>query len=262
MAKTLNIEVIKQHKLKHTALLLAICALLLACLIGALPNTRAQYTTSDQDSHVFVFSKDQDVRVGLTEQGWTTKSGLDLKPGDVRIKQPAIQNLADNCYMRVNMRITDKFGNTLTPKSNQDKKRLDLILSTIYFDASDTVDVNSRLTTGDIEAKTNSGDLNLNCNSADFSGPDWNPEMQAYNFNYTKLFTKGSSATLFNRVIIPTDFTNADMALMDEYYINIWVQAIQPEGFTSVEDALSHLSNDNVPNNIEGINTTNSHTTA
>ena len=73
MAKTLNIEVIKQHKLKHTALLLAICALLLACLVGALPNTKAQYTTADQDSHVFVFSKDQDVKVGLVEDGWTSK---------------------------------------------------------------------------------------------------------------------------------------------------------------------------------------------
>ena len=89
------------------------------------------------------------------------------------------------------------------------------------------------------------------CNTSLFSAGAWNEKMQAYTFNYKTKFKSGTSASLFNRVVYPTDMTNADwQAIQGEFYIVVWAQAIQSEGFTNAESALANLSDAYVPTNI------------
>ncbi len=248
MARHLNIEILKLKGTKHTAVPFAVCALLLALLVMALPGTQAQYATTDQDVHVFVFAEEKDVKVTLEEPSWTVSSGIGLSSGTTKAKDPTVANVKEQgngCYMRVNMRVLDENGNTLNPSTN--KERIDLILQTIWSDPNEEIKVGSPYTLTQLESMQG---VNKIYNENLFEAPVWNSEMQAYNINYKGILDGGETARIFDKVSLPADYTDSQIAAMGNYYINIWVQAIQAEGFDNQQDALANLSNENVINNI------------
>lgn len=249
MSNVLNIEVLRLKKTKHTATLLAVCALALAFLVGVLPGTRAQYATSDQDTHIFVFSENKDVRVALEEPSWTAFSGIGVSAGTTKAKDPIVKNekeKGNGCYFRVNLRIVDNEGNTLDPTT--DKERVQLILQTLWSDPSDSIDVSKAYTLTEVK---NLPGVNQEYNQNAFKAPVWNEKMQAWCINYDGVLDGGESVQVFDKMVIPADYTNEEITLMGNYYVNLWVQAIQADGFSSTDEALAQLSNENVKNDIK-----------
>ena len=265
MNRSLNIEILRMQRVKHTAAVLAVCALACALLLGALPGTQAQFVQSDQNRHIFVLSSDKDVAVSLAEPSWTTNAGIGMRSGTTLERDPMVTNQNSDCYMRVNMRILDKYGNTIDPEINEQGQvtnaRMKLILDTIYYDATggNSIATGCSYTTSDLCALEAAGKISNICNTNQFSCA-WNSEMKAFNLNYTceqtaskaaDVFAENETARVFNRIVVPSDYTADDLRLMDEYYINVWVQVISTEGYDNSATALAHLSNNNVSN--EGV---------
>jgi hypothetical protein len=253
MDKVLNIEVLRMKKTKRTATMLAVCALALAFLVGMLPATHATYKNSDQDSHVFVFSESKDVKVALQEPSWTAFSGIGVTAGTTVAKDPIVKNVKDKgngCYFRVNLRIVDQDGKTLDPATNS--ARVNLILQTLWSDPENMIDTTKSYSLS--ELKLLSG-VNQDYNQNKFDALKWNDTMHAWTIDYKGTDGNGvldgqEEVHVFDKMVIPSDYTNEEITLMGNYYVNMWVQAIQTDGFKR-DEALAQLSNENVDNDIE-----------
>lgn len=240
MARDVNIEVLRLRKVQHTALILAVCALAIACMMMAMPGTQAQYASADNGRHVFVFSDTNDVAISVTET-WNPSDGLGLRSGSTIVKQPVVKNQKGDVYMRGIIRISDESGRVLDPATDAD--RIALIMGTLYVDPQGVINAGSSYSKSALAALSVSGVSDLNGASA-FDAPQWNQTMQAYTINYKTLFAKDQSASMFDKVVVPSDYSVADIMLMGKYTITVWAQAIQSAGFSDVSSALNALSND------------------
>ena len=277
MGKQLDVEVLRLHKNRHVAIILAVLVLLLALLFMALPGTQATYGAKKTGSHIFVLTQDQDVKVSISENNWWIDKGLDVLPGTTLDKNPTVQNNASDCYMRVNMRIIDKeaeegdgkTSKTLDPTAEEDKARLEAILNLLYYDTAK--DANKSLVEGTpysntaLAALKSSGKIESIYNHTLFKPEGegtgieegWNSEMKAYSFDYKNgsdnIFKKGSEAQFFSTLLLPSDLSNSELYDLGDFYINVWVQAIQTEGFSSSEEAIATLSDAEVYNSLDNI---------
>ena len=276
MNKVLNIEVLRMKKTKRTASMLAVCALALAFLVGMLPATHATYKNSDQDSHVFVFSESKDVKVSLREPTWEVNpnSGIGVTAGTTVAKDPIVKNVKDKgngCYFRVNLRIVDQDQvdpddpsnkKTLDPTTT-DSARIQLILQTLWSDPENMIDTTKSYSLS--ELKLLSG-VNQDYNQNKFDALKWNDTMKAWTIDYKGTDGKGildgqEEVHVFDKMVIPSDYTNEQITLMGNYYVNMWVQAIQTDGFADNDklitdkekrdEALAKLSDEKVKNEIE-----------
>ncbi len=252
MERILNIEVLRIAKQKHTAVLMAVAALVLALTFACLPGTHAQYAQSDTDTHIFVIGNDKNLKIGITEDKWTVGKGEGMMPGTITEKNPVVKNLSDStCYVRVNMRILDKDGNTLPA----DSERTKLILNTIWSNTTNLDKLDKPMSLNSLKSLT---DVSNMCNSAKFDTPVWNDEMQAWSIAYkgadgSGKFASGETALFFDKIVVPTDYTLSDLSNMGDYYINIWAQAIQVDGYSNRDDALANLSNADVANDLSNV---------
>ena len=278
----IDIEDVKDHR--HWAWLLALLVLGAILLFVAIPGTQATFSVADTSSHVLVLAEDEDVKVSLTEPSWVIDDGLNLVPGQTLDKNPIVQNDASDCYMRVNFRITDKeegsldkgsaTSATLNPNASEEEKaRLTKILQCIFY-TGDENDENSlevkSYTKAEVQALRDSGSVdavyNANCfepeagtESFDIALNGWNAKMQAYSFVYKNdatenVFKAGETARFFDRIVVPSDFVNKDMWDMGDYYINIWVQAVQLSGdFADRQAAIDYLNDENVENDLSNV---------
>ena len=96
MARVINIEVLRIRKVQHTAILFAVCSLVIIFLLSSLPSTQAQYISNDESRHVFVFSDSNDVMISVTET-WNPNDGLNISAGSTMVKQPIINNQKGEC---------------------------------------------------------------------------------------------------------------------------------------------------------------------
>ena len=262
MARAINIEIMRIKSERRTALLCGLVALAIACLICAVPGSQANYVQADQNRHTFVLDTGKDVTINLTEDQWAIENGKDIIPGAVRAKNPVVLNEEGESYMRVNMRICDNAGNTLDASSTDEavQKRIELILNTIGADPDNTLSDKQSYSLSELKSKSTIENI---CNSKDFDAPYWNDEMKAWTINCNRKLAKGDTAKLFDKIAVPSDYSNDEMAIMtgegtssdsryeECYYINIWAQAIQADGFDDRDSALAVLSNKNVENKIE-----------
>lgn len=280
MGKQLDVEVLRLHKNRHVAIILAVLVLLLALLFMALPGTQATYGAKKTGSHIFVLTQDQDVKVSISENNWWIDKGLDVLPGTTLDKNPTVQNNASDCYMRVNMRIIDKeaeegdgkTSKTLDPTAEEDKARLEAILNLLYYDtAAGSQGTTENLVEGTpysntaLAALKTSGNIESIYNHTLFEPEGegtgieegWNSEMKAYSFDYKNgsdnIFKKGSEAQFFSTLLLPSDLSNSELYDLGDFYINVWVQAIQTEGFSSSEEAIATLSDAEVYNSLDNI---------
>ncbi len=244
MAREVNIEVLRLKKVQHTALILAVCALAIACMVMSLPSTQAQYASADNGRHIFVFSDTNDVAISVTET-WNPADGLGLRSGSTLVKQPVIKNQKGDVYMRGIIRVSDESGRVLDPVADAD--RIKLILGTLYVDPQGSIDTGSSYSKAALGTLAGVTDL---YNSAAFDSPKWNSEMQAYTIDYKTLFAKDQSVAMFDKVVVPSDYSVADLTLMGKYTVTVWAQAIQSAGFNDSATALQALSNQD-PSNTE-----------
>lgn len=261
MARAINIEILRLKRTKKTALLMIICALILALLVIYTPSTQAQYASAEKDRHVFVFNEVDSVGITVTENQWwieNRKEGLKYVPGTTKLTEPLITNTAGDCYMRAIIRITDAEGKPLNPEDNDN--RLNLIKGTIWSDPDGRdIALESVYSRDDLQRMQSAGKIHAVCDDGFFDDPVWNPTMKAYTMDYKAnngIFIAGNSVKLFNRIVVPKDLSNEENYLMDEYYVVVWAQAIQKGTFSNYKEALSKLSNDYVqtqlPNDADG----------
>ena len=199
--------------------------------------------------------------MSITENAFwiNNKQGLEFKYADyegkkglVNEKTPIIKNEKNDCYMRACIRIVDEDGNPVTNES-----RLEKILGNIWFDTTgENIPVKDAMGTSSYTKKQlqkmqGAGAIDATYNTSCFEEGVWNDGLKAYTFNYKGIFPKEATATLFNRVVYPTDMNNDDwMAVQGEYYIVVWAQAIQATGFNDAESALANLCNAYVPTDV------------
>lgn len=264
MPRLINIEIMRLKPTKKTAIVMAFLALIIGCLVAALPGTQAQYATAEQDRHVFYFADDLDVGVEVTEDQWAInygEKGMAIQLGDVAVKDPVITNTKNNCYMRACVRIVDKDGTPLSWKYNN--SQIYTILRTIWYDpagdaagdyegttSSSVINVNKEYSLYDLRKLEDAGEITQFCNTSAFEDPVYNEEMQAFTINYKGLFKAGDKVTLFNRIVIPSDMERIDYQTLSDYYVVVWCQAIQSYGFEDANEALSKLSDTYVPTQI------------
>ena len=237
MARKLDIEVTRIRRRKHTATILAVCALALFFVVGAMPGTQAKYSATDDDQHIFVFNDSSDVRISLTEE-WDAQDGLDLRPGSTIVKKPVVTNNKADAYMRVFMRIQDADGTVLTPAA--DEARLKLILDTLWYDPKDAIGAGNSYSYEELSSM--GSDVQPTYNHGKFSEPVFNETAGAYALDYQGIMKSDEFATLFSKICIPQEYRNDDIALMGDYSIVIWAQAIQAAGFDDQQSAMNALS--------------------
>jgi hypothetical protein len=160
---------------------------------------------------------------------------------------------------------------TLDPTLNSSvKERLAKILSMIWYDVDDGfIMEGNAYSSADLQRMEQLGVATNVYNNKNFEAqPDfastdialngWNNEMKAYSFVYkssnkgdtTNIFKKGATARFFNKIVYPSDYSNADVKTIGDFYIIVWVQAIQTEGFDNREVAIAELSNEDVDNDL------------
>lgn len=130
------------------------------------------------------------------------------------------------------MNIQDRNGNAIT-----DKERLDKILQTVYY-AETPLDENSKYSLKQLSdySAINSAFTFV----ADKSSSDTNVT-GTYCYNYIGVLDEGSSVKLFTNIVIPTDWNQTDLAVLGEYQIEIYAQAIQSDNFADADEAFSAL---------------------
>ena len=278
MSWAYNIDVEKAQDSKRWPWVVGVLLLLVVALFVALGGSRASYTLADEGSHVFVLAEDQDIKVGLTEPAWTVNKGLEQLPGSCLAKNPVIENQASDCYLRVNFRITDKETGELKEEevqsatidptaSDEAKKRCETILKMIWFDRGENLKEGTSylystlagMVPSKLNGVFNDDEFEPQFPSTEAALNGWNDEMKAYSFLYKNaetenVFKEGGSTTFFTHLVMPADYGNDEFYLAGDYYINVWVQAIQTSpDFEGRDDAISALSNANVDNNMSTI---------
>ena len=250
MFHAINIEILRLKQEHKYAILLAFIALLFGAFLITLPGAAAQYASAETDRHVFVFDEADNVGISITENQWwidNRKDGLTYKAGTVNFKEPKIKNTAGDCYMRAIVRITDDKGNPLDPESRSQKAKMDLVMRTLWSDSTGSnISLNDTYTKQDLENKEVVGLIHNACDNSLFEDPVYNDQLKAYVMNYKAnkgIFKSGEEVTLFNRVVIPTDYEDIEIQHMGKYYVVVWAQAIQSKGFSDATSALERLSN-------------------
>lgn len=264
MPRVINIEIMRLKPTKKTAIVMAFLALVIGCMITALPGAQAQYASAEQDRHVFTFADNLEVGVDLSEDQWAIKygdEGFELESGKTIVKDPVITNTKNDCYMRACIRITDEEGNPV--EGDNMKYYLNTIKRTIWYDpagddagdvegntTASVLNVNKKYSKYELRQLEESGEAMVFCNTNSFEEAVYNEEMKAYTMDYKGVFKAGSKVTLFNRIVIPTDMSSSSIATMKNYYVVVWAQAIQTAGFEDATSALEKLSNNYVPTKI------------
>ena len=264
MPRVINIEIMRLKPTKKTAIVMAFFALIIGCMITALPGTEAKYASAEQDRHVFTFRQDLEVGVEVTEEQWAIKfgdEGFNVSSGKTIVKDPVITNTKNDCYMRACIRITDEDGNPISVE--QSASLVNGILGTIWYDpagdaagdaegtsSASALNVNKSYSSSNLREMSEAGTAMAVCNKNKFEDPVYNEEMQAFTMNYKGVFKAEDKVTLFNRIVISSDSETAKLQARGTYYIVVWPQAIQTAGFTDSDAALKKLSNNYVPTQI------------
>ena len=154
--------------------------------------------------------------------------GDNLTPGDSRDKDPTITAVTGDSYMRVVMMIQNQDGTLIT-----DQNRLDLILTTLRYAENDAIKEGTSYSLADIAAYPT-------VNSA-FTLDEEKSSAGIYYYNYNGIFKSGSKAVLFSDAVIPTDWGNTEMHLLNKYQIVLQAQAIQSANFADANAAFDAL---------------------
>lgn len=230
-------------------LVIGLSVMLLAALVIGM--TYAYFTDTETKTNTFTVG---DLDITLEEE-WKPDDGKDIVPGDSVEKEPKVIATKGDSYMRVVMSIVDKDGNAIT-----DATRLSKILSTLFYDSGSTIKAGDKYSSSTIGGWPGATVMNP-YNKTDFELGTSSGGVYTYYYKNTTtsdVFKQGAEAILFNRVVIPTDWKQADMWLLNGtttkvvdgktvvvpgtgYQIVIRAEAIQSEGFADRAAAFTAL---------------------
>lgn len=226
----------------------AICIFLLTTALWK-GSTMSFFTDKDDKINRFTTGN---LTVGLKEPEWDPQKdddGKDLYPGCTLYKNPTVKNISDTrygeepCYVRMKVEILDKQG-----KKISDMEKLNLIYKTIYYDPEFKGDFSN--TGGESEKLVQNripGYSLRELSSYSMVNPLWEKdtsrsEKACLIFNYkgkdgTGILNNGEESTLFTTIVIPTDWDNQQIQMLDGYRLDISVQAVQTQGIAMPEEA-------------------------
>ena len=172
----------------------------------------------------------------------TPGDGDNMIPGKTIIKDPTLIFKDGNSYARLNVEFLDANGNLIT-----NIERINLIKQTIYFDLSydgrDTYNLvpGKSYTSFDLEILEQENKIYSLYNYEAFSFDTSRSTGTKLIFNCNGVMKSPDQSVLFTNIVIPLDFNNADIALLGNFSIKIYGEAIQSDGFISMEDAFNEL---------------------
>jgi predicted ribosomally synthesized peptide with SipW-like signal peptide len=212
---------------------LSILALTLIAVI-AMYGTLAYFTDTDSVTNTFVMGE---IDIDFHEPGWSEDDGLNLFPGIVRVKDPTVLAVEGASYMRVRMEIVDGDGTLIT-----DTGRIDLILSTLYYDkaygtANLNIETGEKYSEAELQQLLTDGAIDQGFNRARFGfggAQTGKPAIRYYNYIANNgVFDAGGpsadKAVLFSNVVIPRDWSNVEI-----YELNGDEYTVSPEGVMEV----------------------------
>lgn len=254
---------------------IAVVGALATCVlaVSAIGGTMAFLTDKDSATNTFTVGH---VNLDFDEPDWDPTpdpddpnkpiDGEDLVPGRSTDKTPTISSPDEDdnmpSYMRVKMELVDtETGDRIT-----DPTRIEKIMNCIRYDASGT---GLSETVGTQGAKFDQDTID--------GYPTVNPMFKEdttytantpglYYYNYVgedhevdavgndDMFSAGDTAELFTNIVIPAEYTNADMTIVGNYKIVLQPQAIQAEGFDNATEAFEALQGYDTTDHLEDIN--------
>lgn len=239
MSRTYNIEVVYERKRPRAAVIAAVCALVLAACCATVSVTLAQAAEQAASQQILALSNSTD-KISLTEE-WNAADGLNLHAGSTVQKRPIVRNNDANCALSVYLQVKDgKTGRVLDPNNAEDKRRLELILGTVWADPNACMQNGTPYSEAALAALASRGVNNL-YNAAQFGAGVWDATAKAsdadavagaYAFAYTgtgAVFANGAQAVLFDHIAVPTGYTAEDLALMGDFSLVVWAKAVYDE---------------------------------
>jgi predicted ribosomally synthesized peptide with SipW-like signal peptide len=188
-----------------------IMTVLVVTIIGALAvgGTAAYFTDGEEKVNTFTVG---DMDITLTESEWDDSSdGKSLVPGYETGKNPTVTAVEGDSYMRMTVEFVSNDNSEMTAA------RAEKILKTICFEGEQGV--NDELFVEDA-ARSNTS---KRC------------------YVYNGVFKENSTAVLFDTVRIPSQWNQADVAVLGEYKIVVKAEAIQSANFNSAQEAFEAL---------------------
>ena len=215
-----------------------LCSLLMVLALAA-GGTLAYFYDTETITNKFALagsgSSSGTVDIALAEPNWVEENGLNLSPGNTVAKDPTVTNNSESAvYMRVVVELLDKAtGDRIT-----DDERAEMILSMIVY-GEDALTSSSGYTASQIAEFST-------VNSAFTQDAD-RSSRGLYYYNYTAnngLMATGATATLFNYVLVPSDWEQDDLDTVGDFDIVVTAQAIQSEGMTDASTAFATLDDE------------------
>lgn len=214
-----------------------ICALALSVAAVGAVGSFAYFTDKSEVTNDFTTGS---LDLKVTESMWSnTDDGKNMYPGYTTDKNPSVQNITgmvdNNAYIMAQIQVKDAAGNPIT-----DKHRLDLIYEMIKWDPT-----GSNLIEGTKYSQTT-------LNSYENVNPLFTTERREdskglWTYYYSKTLNSaaekeaGDQITLFNKIVVPLEWSQTELDVVGDYNITVTFQGIQAATFGTVSDAMNVL---------------------
>lgn len=222
---------------KRSKLMLACTALLLAAMVtgGTLAYFFDQSTKVNNFTTAGTDNPDTGVDVDVEEPNFEVDEAQDALPGDTIMKDPTVVNNRGDVYVRFVMELQEASGATIT-----DETRANKILDMIVYSGG-TLDTDTSYSSDQI-----AGYPTVN---EQFELDSTRSSAGKYYYNYIGgtpegILTNGQKVTLFDFVVVPTDWTQTDIAVVGNFNIVVTAQAIQAENMTDANAAFDALDDE------------------
>lgn len=247
---------------KH--LILGILAVVLVAGL-AIGGTLAFLTDSASVTNKFTVG---DIDITLTEPEYPDPEPTGNVPGDSYPKDPTVTGVKGTSYVRLKVEFLDWDQEEEETSPIASTARLAKIWQTLYFANADEAAAVNGGDTYDWFKGLGDGTNNLTANAAfkyalsELTLPACDPAALHFNntqftkdaarsnqaatpnleyYTYNGTLAEGSSATLFDSVIVPSGWNQTDLAILGSYKIVITAQAIQAENFANAAEAFAAL---------------------
>lgn len=189
-----------------------------------------------------------------SETYWdTSKAGPDGQvdghntyPGYTRLKNPSIQNVSGIEDNDAWVKATVTFIDAKTGKQITDQRRNELIYQTLRYDAGNVLVENTATAGGYTEEQLDKYP-NINPAFKDMTATKGSTTGGKYVYylkdtlKSAKTAAGGEKVTLFTTIAYPTDWSQTELDIMGDYYIEIVFSGIQSWTFPNVDTAMDSL---------------------
>lgn len=214
-------------------------------------GTLAYLTSTDSVQNVFTLGK---IDLDFDEPGWHpdpadpgydpaypgTPDGENVLPGNTYVKDPTVEAVEGDSYMRLKVEFLDASGNRITGAGAA--ARVAKIWDTVRYDATGTTLIKGSPSTWAVISAL------PNYNTTEFVlDATRNSDVAVRYFNYinagtSDVFEEGTDSTLFTNIAVASDWGNTDFTILGEKYtVQITVEAIQANNIASAAAAYTQM---------------------